>query len=95
MPGEIQGVRPARETLTSLCSRKLQTIDDVMVVMRGMDALLEPTDGLKWFNLLYLTVSEAVQQEVHTSSWSDLAWLQRLDMVFADLYFPLGEATPI
>jgi hypothetical protein len=87
MANENRGVQPKRETLTSLLTRKIQTTGDVLSVMRGLDALLEPTDGLKWFNLLYIIVTEHVEQESRTKPWSDSVWLERLDVVFANLYF--------
>jgi hypothetical protein len=32
----------------------LSTIEAVIQVMQGLDATLLPSDGVKWFNLLYL-----------------------------------------
>ena len=34
------------------------TIADVMAVMQKIDQLLPGSDGLKWFNLLYLMVTQ-------------------------------------
>ena len=41
-------------------------------------------DGVRWFNLLYRRVTEAVQAD---ASWADWPFLQRFDVVFARLYF--------
>jgi hypothetical protein len=61
----------------------VRTIGEVVAAMRRIDGVLADGDGLKWFNLLYLRVSEAVQAE----SWEDLEFLQRFDVRFAELYF--------
>ena len=63
----------------------INTIDDCIRVMRQIDAALDDHDGLKWFNLLYLKVTESVLNA--TEEWEDAAWLMRLDVVFARLYF--------
>src|SRR4030095_4383005 len=41
--------------------------------------------GVKWFNFLYLKVTEAVQADA--LAWQDWPFLQRFDVVFASLYF--------
>jgi hypothetical protein len=63
----------------------ITTIADVLRVMREMDAALPNNDGLKWFNLLYLKVTESVLNV--PPNWEDAAWLEHLDVVFAQLYF--------
>ena len=63
------------------------TIADVIVVMQSIDSLLPSSDGLKWFNLLYLMVTKNVDNQPPASGWKDAAWLTRLDVVFAGLYF--------
>jgi hypothetical protein len=63
------------------------SVEGVIAAMRSLDGTLPINDGLKWFNLLYLTVSESVQQNLHLRQWSNPTWLQRLDVVFANLYF--------
>lgn len=70
-----------------LGSRAVNTIDDVIAVMRELDSLLPDGDGLKWFNLLYLKVTEAVRDNPTAGGWEDPQWLERLDVVFAGLYF--------
>jgi hypothetical protein len=78
----------ADETLAQIVtSASVSTIDEVIAVMRGIDAALPNNDGLKWFNLLYLRVSEAVKSAPPSTSWEDLRWLSRLDVVFAGFYF--------
>ena len=68
-----------------IAAQPITTITDVINVMRQLDAALDKHDGLKWFNLLYLKVTESVQNV--PPKWEDEAWLSRLDVVFANLYF--------
>lgn len=63
------------------------TIDDVLQTMQSIDQLLPGTDGLKWFNRLYMMVTQQVDQKPPAGGWRDPAWLTRLDVVFAGFYF--------
>lgn len=63
------------------------TIADVISVMQAIDALLPANDGLKWFNRLYLMVTQEVDLHPPGGAWHSPAWLTRLDVVFAGLYF--------
>lgn len=63
------------------------TVADVISRMEAIDSLLPGNDGLKWFNLLYLTVTREVGKQTAAIAWQDPAWLVRLDVVFAGLYF--------
>ena len=62
-------------------------IEDVIRIMQNIDAALLKNDGLKWFNLLYLQVTQHIRDGPPLSGWEDVAWLTRLDVVFAGLYF--------
>lgn len=64
-----------------------QTIPDVLSAMQTIDGLCENEDGLKWFNGLYLTVTQAVENRVNTGGFADPRWLAQLDVQFAGLYF--------
>jgi hypothetical protein len=68
----------------------IHSIEDVLSVMRAIDRALPDTDGVKWFNFLYLSVTEAVQAEA--TGWEDWPFLKRLDVVFAMLYFDAIKA---
>lgn len=70
--------------LTGLIS-PVNTIEDVIAAMHTLDSALPANDGVKWFNFLYLKVTEALQANV--SAWQDWPFLQRFDVVFANLYF--------
>ncbi len=63
------------------------TIEGVIEIMQDLDAVLSPDDGVRWFNLLYLLVTRAVNESPPTGGWEDSEWLTRLDVVFAQLYF--------
>lgn len=62
-------------------------IADVIARMQEIDTLLPAEDGLKWFNRLYLMVTQQVDQHPPGGSWKSPDWLMRLDVVFAGLYF--------
>jgi len=64
-----------------------QTVPDVFHTMQAIDALCVDGDGLKWFNRLYLQVTQAVEARVNAGGFSDPVWLAELDVQFARLYF--------
>jgi Family of unknown function (DUF5995) len=65
------------------------TIDDVVATMSAIDAALADDDGVKWFNYLYLEVTETLKadQADQSAAWQDWPFLQQFDVVFAQLYF--------
>jgi len=63
------------------------TIADVILRMQQIDAVLPGNDGLKWFNRLYLTVTQQVDLHPPGGAWKNPLWLMRLDVVFAGFYF--------
>ena len=63
------------------------TIADVIAQMQDIDALLADNDGLKWFNKLYLMVTQQVDVNPPDGGWQDPNWLLSLDVVFARYYF--------
>lgn len=58
----------------------------MIAALRSIDSILPESDGLKWFNWLYLQVTEAVGASVGQGQLSDAAWLADLDVRFASLY---------
>lgn len=70
---------------------RVDTIDDVIGLMHAIDDLLPAEDGLKWFNLLYLMVTEEIERDLAAERWRDGVWLERLDVLFARLYFDAIE----
>ena len=82
-----------------------QDIAGVMRIMLAIDATCSDNDGLKWFNWLYLQVTQAVETrvssgDVTTGGLTNPAWLAELDVQFARLYFGAlaaslsGQPTP-
>jgi hypothetical protein len=63
----------------------------VLQVMRSIEQLLAPgevvTDGVAWFNRLYLSVTEAVVAAAQNGEFQHPEYVQRLDVAFANLYF--------
>jgi Family of unknown function (DUF5995) len=74
-------------TLDIRNGRRAQTISDVVAIMTALDQELPPNDGVRLFNHLYLEVTRSVGQAVTTAAFGDRAFLERLDVVFANLYF--------
>ena len=69
------------------------TIADVVARMQAIDALLPNNDGLKWFNRLYLMVTQQVDLKPPGGTWQSPAWLTHLDTIFAGLYFSAVAAS--
>src|SRR6476646_6117735 len=79
---------PASSSLLAIVgSTPPATIDDVIQRMQSLDSALAGNDGLKWFNLLYLQVTQQVRQSPPQDGWKAPVWLARLDVIFATLYF--------
>lgn len=64
-----------------------QSIPGVLGLLQAIDNTCVDADGLKWFNWLYLQVTQAVADRVVAGSFNDPAWLAELDVQFARLYF--------
>ena len=70
-----------------IASANVKTIADAIGVMKSIDTLLPENDGLKWFNRMYLMVTEQVDLNPPGGAWQNPEWLERLDVVFAGFYF--------
>ncbi len=87
-------------TLLAMVQAAPQSIADVLQSLQTIDITCEDGDGLKWFNWLYLQVTQAVETRVSTGGFTDPAWLAELDVQFANLYFSAlkswlsGQAAP-
>jgi hypothetical protein len=75
-----------------LARRRAASLDDVIAIMTALDAALPDGDGVKWFNRLYLRVTRAVRRAVTADTFADPAFLERLDIVFANQYFDAAAA---
>jgi hypothetical protein len=55
--------------------------------MTAIDSSLPDSDGVKWFNRLYLQVARSVKQAVNPPVFRDARFMSELDVVFANLCF--------
>ena len=92
---------PADQALYELVSRPAPaTIPEAVARMQAMDALLPVNDGIKWFNRLYLMVTQQVDLAPPGGAWRSPEWFASLDTNFAGLYFGAlggflaGQAVP-
>jgi hypothetical protein len=69
-----------------------QSIADVLQSLRTIDSICVDGDGLKWFNWLYLQVTEAVEIRVASGGFANAAWLAELDVQFARLYLDAAKS---
>jgi hypothetical protein len=76
----------------------VSSIDDVLSIMKAIDSRLPDSDGLKWFNRLYLRVTQSVRLAVGGTTFRDARFMSELDVVFANLYFAaiaVGDVDPL
>lgn len=78
---------PAGNNLLQIVTSTPSSIDEVIQLMEKLDSALAANDGLRWFNLLYLKVTQHVRDNPPQGGWQDPVWLTRLDVIFANLYF--------
>jgi hypothetical protein len=78
---------PYDATLLAATESAPQSIGEVIRTLQTIDTTCADTDGLKWFNRLYLQVTEAVEARVAAGGFTDGAWMAQLDVQFAFLYF--------
>src|SRR5262245_58132630 len=62
-------------------------IDDVLLTLRQLDEALGPADGVRWFNVVYRMVTEAVASDLRAGLWQEPGWLGSLVVSFSGLYF--------
>ena len=74
---------PYDPTLLAAVSSTPRTIAEVIEILQVIEATCADGDGLKWFNGLYLQVTEAVQARVNAAGFADSAWIAALDVEFA------------
>ena len=85
---DAAALSPADQSLYDLLSGPdPKTVAEVVTRMQAIDALLPANDGVKWFNLLYLMVTQQVDFRPPGGAWQSPLWLERLDVIFAGLYF--------
>jgi len=70
----------------------VSTIPEVIARMEAIDAALPRKDGIAIFDRLYLQVTRAVDSASAGTEFENKGFVDRLDVVFAGLYF-VAEAT--
>ncbi len=70
-----------------LAETPVQSIDEAVAAMTAIDAALPDSDGVKWFNRLYLRVTVEMERALAGAEFRDPAFLAKLDVVFANQYF--------
>ncbi len=86
--------------ILAVVSKAPQSVPDVVQIMQTIQSTCADGDGLKWFNWLYLGVTQKVLARVGSGGFSDPAWMAALDVQFANFYFAAlraslsGEETP-
>ena len=78
---------PYDPTLLAAVESTPQTIADVVQMLESIQSTCADGDGLKWFNGLYLQVTQAVQARVQAAKFGDPEWIAELDVRFAGFYF--------
>src|SRR5688500_17724548 len=94
---DMRTLRSTEMLTEALRRRRAASIAEVVEIMTAIEGALSRTDGLWWFNHLYLRVTLAVRSAVTTTTFRDPAFLERLDVVFANQYFDAvaaGDANP-
>ncbi len=82
---------PYDPTLLAAVATSPQTVADVVRILESIQAVCVDGDGLKWFNGLYLQVTQAVQARASlegtgSAGFADPAWIAALDVRFASFY---------
>jgi len=80
-------VFPYDPAILTAVQKTPQDIAGVFEIMQAIDAACDAADGLKWFNWLYMTVTQAIENKVAGGGFNDPTWLTELDVLFAQLYF--------
>jgi hypothetical protein len=79
--------RPQEELTLTVPRHEPASIADVITRMRLIQAQLPPADGVAQFNRMYMTVTEDVLDRSIGHEFEDKEFVERLDVVFANLYF--------
>ncbi|HEX4749880.1 MAG TPA: DUF5995 family protein [Bryobacteraceae bacterium] len=83
---------PYDPVILGVVRKSPQSIADVIQTIQNIEATCVDADGLKWFNWLYLQVTQAVEARVASGAFTNGPWLADLDVQFARLYFVALEA---
>ena len=84
---------PYDAALLAAAQTRPESIADVVQTMQIIAETCIDGDGLKWFNGLYLQVTQAVQARIASGEVGDSTWLAALDVQFASRYFGALESS--
>jgi hypothetical protein len=70
----------------------VQTIDEVVARLESLEQSLPPSDGVRWFNRLYLDVTLAVRDYCRGGTLAAPPFLEQLDVYFGNRYFDVFDA---
>ena len=76
----------ASQPLPPLPSGAVTSIPDAITRMHEIEAALPPGDGLACFNRMYLIVTQTLKERMRQNFFHDPAFMEHLDIVFANLY---------
>jgi len=68
------------------------SIDAVIARMEEIESTLDPGDGVRYFNRLYLNVTREIRDALASTTFEAPVFLDSLDVTFANLYFEAFDA---
>src|SRR5215469_8286063 len=68
------------------------SVAEAVARMEAIGAALPASDGLACFNRMYLEVTKAVSSDLSQGFFADPAFMAKLDVTFANLYFAAAQA---
>lgn len=68
------------------------SVAEVIQRMQTINDALDPRDGVSCFNRMYLQVTKLVAQNIVDGFFEDAAFIERMDVLFAALYFESFQA---
>ncbi|GEM_PF-1199590 len=77
----------------ALTAPPVKSVQEVIERMTAIGEALPPTDGVACFNWLYLRTTQEVRQRIDAGQFTDAAFMDELDVVFANLYFDAVRAS--
>jgi len=83
---------PYDPMLLAAVESRPQSISNVIQLLQTIGTICADGDGLKWFNWLYLQVTEAVEARAASGGFANPSWIAELDVQFARLYFDAVES---
>lgn len=76
-----------------MAARGKTVVAEVLAPLAAIDAALPNNDGVKWFNRLYLEMTQQLESSVASHPESAPGFLAALDVVFAERYLTAFEAS--